>query len=266
MVRILRQRQEHGESDSPLTLDQLARLADPSAAKPTILAASNPRRKAFGLHAISARSELNAPVALLDDMPQLVASPALLLFLLSAARTRSNHVASAADVKKKLTSKLRPAFQEALQRRIAEEALPPGVGWLLIRNTKKLFLLEDVHTGRGCQRSATEYVAPSAEPTKDLSAVGLPPPMEHDLLPTFDTAFAKLDRQSGGHNFVSLVDLRRELPLARDAFDAELRRERLAGRYTLSAAEGRHGLSPSEQEAGIVEDGTLLLYVSRKSS
>ena len=39
----------------------------------------------------------------------------------------------------------------------------------------------------------------------------------------------------------------------------------LAGRYSLSAAEGRHGLTPEEREAGILEDGTLLLYVSRKT-
>ena len=29
-------------------------------------------------------------------------------------------------------------------------------------------------------------------------------------------------------------------------------------------AEGRHGLSPEEREAGITEDGALLLYVSRR--
>jgi hypothetical protein len=41
---------------------------------------------------------------------------------------------------------------------------------------------------------------------------------------------------------------------------------RRAGRYTLSTAEGRHGLSPEEREAGIHEDGATLLYVSRKLS
>ena len=36
------------------------------------------------------------------------------------------------------------------------------------------------------------------------------------------------------------------------------------GRYGLSAAEGRHGLSRQEHDAAIMEDGALLLYVSRK--
>ena len=43
----------------------------------------------------------------------------------------------------------------------------------------------------------------------------------------------------------------------------QLRRE---GRFTLSAAEGRHGLAPEEQDTAIREEGTLLLFVSRKTS
>jgi hypothetical protein len=37
------------------------------------------------------------------------------------------------------------------------------------------------------------------------------------------------------------------------------------GRYSLSAAEGRHGILPEEHDAGIIEDGSLLLFVSRKA-
>jgi hypothetical protein len=79
----------------------------------------------------------------------------------------------------------------------------------------------------------------------------------------FTAAFDRLDREAGAHNFVSLVELRRALPWDRPTFDAELRKLRLAGRYTLSAAEGRHGISAQEKAAGMVEDGALLLYVSR---
>ncbi len=61
------------------------------------------------------------------------------------------------------------------------------------------------------------------------------------------------------------MDLRRLVPLAREPFDSGLRKLRIGGRYTLSAAEGRHGVSPEERAAGIVEDGSLLLYVSRKT-
>jgi hypothetical protein len=56
------------------------------------------------------------------------------------------------------------------------------------------------------------------------------------------------------------------VPVDRAAFDTGLHQLRVAGRYSLSAAEGRHGLSPEEREAGITEDGTLLLYVSRRTA
>jgi hypothetical protein len=81
----------------------------------------------------------------------------------------------------------------------------------------------------------------------------------------FAAAFDRLDRQAGGHNLVSLVALRQALPLDRAAFDAGLGQLRRAGRFTCSAAEGRHGLTAEERAAGIAEDGALLLYVSRRT-
>jgi hypothetical protein len=87
-----------------------------------------------------------------------------------------------------------------------------------------------------------------------------------DFASAFTAAFERLDRQRGGHNFVSLVDLRRELPdFDRPTFDAGLARLRRSGQFTLSAAEGRYGITPAEQEAGIREGGTLLLFVARRS-
>jgi hypothetical protein len=86
-----------------------------------------------------------------------------------------------------------------------------------------------------------------------------------DLAAALDSAFDRLDRQAGGHNFVSLVDPRRELAgHGRAAVDAELHRQRRAGRYSLAAAEGRHGLTDAERAAGIPEDGQLLLFVARR--
>jgi hypothetical protein len=127
------------------------------------------------------------------------------------------------------------------------------VGWIPIRGSKKIFLVADIHTGRPAEQS----LAPAAsEPARARPTDGVP---------SLEEAFERLDRQGGGHNFVSLVDLRRAWPVDRELFEAELRRQRLAGRFSLSAAEGRHGISPEEQDAGILEDGALLLYVSRKS-
>jgi hypothetical protein len=99
------------------------------------------------------------------------------------------------------------------------------------------------------------------------AAPASPPPREPpvDFARAFDEAFDRINRHKGGHNLVGLQELRRLLPSARAEFDDGLRRLRLAGRYTLSAAEGRHGISPEEREASILEDGSLLLYVSRRS-
>jgi hypothetical protein len=85
-----------------------------------------------------------------------------------------------------------------------------------------------------------------------------------DFTSLFDEAFARLEREHGSHNHVNLTVLRRAVPVERAAFDAGLQQLRRAGRYSLSAAEGRHGLSAEEQDAGIHEDGSLLLFVSRR--
>jgi hypothetical protein len=64
---------------------------------------------------------------------------------------------------------------------------------------------------------------------------------------------------------VSLVELRRALPVDRDTFDRGLQELRRAGRFGLSAAEGRHGLSQEEREAAIQEHGAVLLFVARRT-
>jgi hypothetical protein len=133
----------------------------------------------------------------------------------------------------------------------------------MIQRTKKLFLLADLHIGR--QQLGSGSLQPEAPPSirgERTFAVGLP---AGPFAQYFDQAFAELDRRGGAHNFVSLVDLRAALPVPRELFDSELHKLRVAGRYGLSSAEGRHGLSPEEAAAAIPEDGTLLLYVSRKT-
>jgi hypothetical protein len=247
MVQVLEGLRSLGDDAYPLPLRRLAELADPAAEPRTIVAAVHPARRAFIQHAIVARRELGAPVALLADGARLAGSPLLMQFLLGCCRTASNHAFSAAELKTKVTGKLQKPFQEAVARQVQEDALPPDVGWVLVKNARKLFLLKDLHRGR-----------PASAP---LHAPAAPAAFE----PAFAEAFDRLDRQAGAHNFVSLVELRRALPVDRAAFDAGLRQLRLAGRYGLSAAEGRHGVTADEQEDGILEDGTLLLYVSRKS-
>jgi hypothetical protein len=255
MLQRLRALRALGSDSYPVTLKRLAELTDPAAATKVILDAVNPQRKAFSQYALVARKDLLAPVALREDEPLLAASPLLLEFLLEATRTPGSHAASVAKLKGKVTSKLKDGFQKAVQRQIDEGTLPPTVAWVMMNRAKTLLLLKDLHAG-----GRTTLPAGPATIEPKVAAVG---PL--DFANAFTVAFEQLDRRVGGHNFVSLVELRRMLSMDREQFDRELRKLRLAGKYSLSAAEGRHGISPEEHDAGILEDGTLLLYVSRKS-
>jgi hypothetical protein len=120
------------------------------------------------------------------------------------------------------------------------------------------FLLTDVASREG---ERPESFAPAEASARSGSLL-----TPADFAAPFVTAFDRLDRAAGGHNFVSLVALRPAIPAPRAAFDAGLHELRRNGQFTLSAAEGRHGVTAEEQEAGIREDGTLLLYVSRRLS
>jgi len=261
LLRLLRQRCEQGQGEL-LTLATLARMADPAAGPRAVLGVLYQRRT-FGPLVVAARRDLDAPVALIEDMPRLAASPQLLEYALRCVRTASNHAASLAELKRKLTVKLQAPFQEAVQQQMQQATLPPSVGWLLIKSAKKQFLLSDVHQAQPGTRSDGE----PARPTRDAinPPLSISPSPHLDFTGAFEDAFSRLDRQAGGYNFVSLADLRPAVPCDRAVFDTGLRELRLAGRYTLSAAEGRHGLTLAEREAGVNEDGTLLLFVSRKA-
>ncbi len=248
LVEALRARRELGKGAYPLLLRQLTACVDRDAGEPLILKAIN--TKIFRGHALAVRSKtLEAPVALLEDLEQLADANATLEFMLTELSKPTDQAFSVAVLKAKVTAKLQKSFQGAVSRRLEQDGLPETVGWITISRTKRLFLWSVLHQNR----------LPAGPPE--------PAHVEPPSFPVaFEDAFRRLDRAQGGHNFVSLAELRRAVPAARAAFDHGLRELRRAGRFGLAAAEGRHGLTAEQQEAGIVEDGTLLLYVSRKSS
>ncbi len=241
MLRVLEARRQG--QDYPLTLEQLARVADPAADVEVLGKAL--KDKALKPHLLAALpGRADTPVALAEDAARLADWPPLVEAALAAARTPENQAVAAKDLKKKVALLLRAAFGDALERRLREQALPAGVGVLRIKRTPMLFLLADVNA---------EMPAP-------------PPPELPNFGQRFDEAFARLDRERGGHNLVSLVALRQAIAVDRTVFDAGLRDLRRQGRYSLSSAEGRHGISPEERAAGVIEDGSLLLFASRKGS
>jgi hypothetical protein len=241
----------------PLLVTQLVELADPQA--PAALVKKALAEEVFQQRALGALAKLSpeSPVALAADLEQLADSPLVLETLLRAARTANSHAFPVTAWRRKVAPRLWPVFQESLRRRTEAGELPPSVCWVLFSKKLHYFLREDLQAGRTVKESLSV-------PPHELEEVPreAPADFEHQ----FDAAFDRLDRAKGAHNFVSLLDLRRALPLDRAAFDAGLNRLRFAQRYVVSAAEGRHGLSPEEREAGITEDGTLLLYVSRRKS
>jgi hypothetical protein len=254
LLRVLETQRQLGDGAYPLPLRRLVELTDAGAAPALqIKALAHPTIK--GKLAFVDAKNPEAPVALAEDRNQLVSSGALLEFLLRKKRSETDQ-AFPADKLVPPKSELRQPLLEAVERRIQCQSLPPGIGWMWVGKKKVLFFLEDVHR-------SPQATKPIAGPT--LRPALTAPAAPADFARAFDDAFNQIDRQKGAHNFVSLVDLRRALPLPPERFDAELRQLRIAGRYTLSAAEGRHGISPEERAAGIQEDGSLLLYVSRKT-
>jgi hypothetical protein len=252
LVQVLRSQRTLGGDSYPLSLSRLVELTQPGADAAL-------RKKAFAQPTfkdqvvLALQKAADTPLALAED-DELLASSALLWHtLLHLVRSEQEQAFDGTALEKSLTPALRRSFHQALGHRIDSRSMPPGIGFLLHKKKPVVFLLQDV------ERNAGRTTGSPASPTPEAVPAG-----GQDFARAFDTAFDRLDRQAGVHNLVSLVELRRAVPSDRNTFDAELRRLRMAGRYTLKLAEGRHGISPEEQAAGIQEDGNLLLYVSRK--
>jgi hypothetical protein len=263
LVRVLSAQRGLGDASYPVLLGRLVELAAPHVSGPLVKKAlAQPGFKNAVVLALNRpKDPLQSPVCLAEDVAHLAASPLLLEVLLRRVRTPDNQVCTLKEVPKKAAPSLQAALKEAVTRRIETRTLPSTVGCLLQKNGPLLFLMEDLNTGR---QPTQEAPKPAAANTPALPAP--PAAASPEFARAFDEAFRRLEQRARVANFVSLVDLRRELSYDRQTFDAELRRLRLAGRYTLSAAEGRHGIPAGEQEAGIPEDGALLLYVSRRLS
>ena len=219
---------------------------------------------------LAAPRNTETPLAFKEDLDQLAGSPQLLEFLLQCAAKPAIKAFAIKDLKKPLAENLRQPFVDAVTLNIERGKLPPAVGWLWIKTTH-LFFVKDIHGVAGAESSTPRLVdvekpglpkTPAPATQTPVSATnGIP-----DFAAAFTAAFERLDHQVGGQNFVSLVELRRALPVPRAVFDAELFKLRQSGSFSVSAAEGRHGISPEEREAGIHEEGALLLFVSRNNT
>jgi hypothetical protein len=201
-------------------------------------------------------------LALLEDARRLLENPELLASALAAACTGDNQAVPLETIKRKLVKSLQSGFVDRLSEALAIGDIPPGIGRLRIKKKLHLFLLRDVAAAIDRTDGSVDTPHLSASSHRHVDTRRLPVPI--DFSARFDDVFARLDRARGGHNLVSLVTLRQALAVDRAMFDAGLERLRRDGRYVLSAAEGRHGISDEERAAGVLEEGTLLLYVARR--
>lgn len=134
--------------------------------------------------------------------------------------------------------------------------LPPDIGCVSLSDGRSggrnvFFRLEHLRAAR-----------PTAHPVAPPAPADVPAPA--DFATAFDAAFARLDRERGSNNFVSLVDLRAALAeVPREVFDANLRGLRRDRRYVLASDERYDGITPEQQAAAIREEGEFLLHVSR---
>lgn len=259
LIKVLRSQKELGPSAYPCTLQQLRQLTDPSAGDQEIMGVVG--KKPFKDDAILLRKEIDSLVLLAGDEDSLRACPSLVSYLVNRARHAKdnpkkllqNRAFTAAELKEFVTAKLQPIVGKILNERIGSGDLPMEVGALQVGRSLRLFLIEDLQPA-----TLRERLQATPKPT--------PAGVKTDFAQRFEEAFQRLDRQHGGHNFVKLVDLRRELSeYPREEFDAGLQKLRIEKRYTLSGSQGKFGDNPAEREAAIHQAGEVLTTVSRRS-
>ncbi|WP_438025445.1 hypothetical protein [Sorangium sp. So ce233] len=243
-------------------------------------------------------------VLLADDLEAVAQSDRLLELQLQSARKPDAPAVDLAQLPKGLLPALSRAFKAALEQRIADRRLPRTLGALTGKKPLFFFLADAVLPAAGAPAlpAASASTPPTdtaprltasngARPTasagagkaapsdalRDAPSNGAPtaasaPAAASASAPAapfaarFDAAFTALDRDAGGHNYVTLRALRAALPdVPRAVFDAELAALRRQRRYSLDPSDGRHHqMADAEREAGILEAGNLLVYVARR--
>jgi hypothetical protein len=275
MLVVLEAQRRLGDGAYPPTLGRLAELCDLNASNvlvPKAVSHVTMVAKAIVAAKNGAKPALDAPVVLLDDIAGGVGAilPVLLSFALrplpSKGKTKpvETHAFKVSDLVKRFVSTIQESFGEALEARIEREDLP-GVAWVVIKGEPHLFLVENLRPASTTRPLPDSGHRPATSAALNGHAFA-PTHPARDFAEAFRAAFEQLDRRNGSTNFVKLADLRRALSeFGREAFDAELRKLRLSGLFSLDSHEGLYGsLTPEEREAGVREAGSLLIYASRR--
>ena len=133
------QQQRQSGSDYPLTVAHLAALADPQATPEQVLKAL--AKKPFAARwLLASKKDTNSPIVLAEDGERLAASPLLLEYALGLVCSADKPLHPPTKAVGKVDKTLRPAFQAALARQIADNTLPATVGVALVRGKPQLYL------------------------------------------------------------------------------------------------------------------------------
>lgn len=273
----LRSQRDRGAEAYPIRVTRLFELAGVPADDAALRELVNPRSgKWLRVTAKQRRPDeahyREALAFLSDDVDRIVEGPSLVQHALRRLRSDKTHAFTLAQLTDALPTFLQTRFRAAVKRRADAGELWSEVASALYRGNL-LFLPLD-----------RPVAVPSPPPDPDASPRGggdghsngggdRPPesngngePAPAGFAGVFEREFERLDRASGGHNYVLLHDLRQALAdYERAEFDAELRELRLSRRFTLDSSDGRQvRLSHEQLDAGIREGSSLLVYVARR--
>ncbi|MCA9036407.1 MAG: hypothetical protein KDA91_14830 [Planctomycetaceae bacterium] len=250
LVAALRDLKANEPASYPTTFSRLCARVGPEAG--ILMAGRAASLAPYSAEVITAfPAAVDSPIGLAEDLQQ-IAESSLLLPLLLPKHIKPEHqavpVATLAKTKG-LHVAVQPFIEAAIERMIEDKSLPPALGALRISRKWNLFFQKDVRS----------RVDRSSMPDKAEA-------VRNSFSADFDEAFNTANRTSSIPGCVSLADLRRLLDdrYPRAVFDEELLRLRKAGRYSLSAVEGRFPLTEVERAACLIIDNRPHLLVLRK--
>ena len=123
MLTVLEAQRGLGKEAYPLTLQRLGELTDPQAT-PELVEKAVGKEPFKGRALVAQKKNPSAPVALVEDVEQLAASPLLLNLVLDQLCSETSPTCAPSKLTKKVDGRLKKPFAEAVAKQIRENTLP----------------------------------------------------------------------------------------------------------------------------------------------
>jgi hypothetical protein len=271
LVGILESAAARGDGAYPMTLEVLLQEAGAQASLAPALVNSVVARKTI---AITAKQRTKPHTAgtwavLRADVDTAVASSNLLLWTFAQRGKSQKTLRSLPELADQLPKIFQVPFKRHWGGSVTADALPQSVGALRVGRHWQLFLVDQVVLGRRQRESAAARDVRSSSKSETSAAISeqKAAPVREALQKQVLNIFDRLDRESGGRNYVPLLSIRRELPgFSREDVDNALNALRRDWILSLDAADGRQErLSQEALDAGLIEGSNRLVYVQRRA-